>query len=368
MDADVIVIGAGPAGGMAAYQLAPRASVLLLERSRLPRDKTCSRVLTAKAAQMLAGAVDLEPAVCGSFAETRIGKGQVQNVHRHTPLRIADRASLDFSLLSAAARRGASVAEGVRVQAVYPEEGQVELASGKRLSAQVVIGADGAMGVASRAINGRLPGHALAMEARLRDPRPVGQRAARIGFDLPQGYCWAFPHDGGGLAVGGGSADPKVFGQMRGRIRRWVAVHFGVDVPPAALRAHFVPCRGVARCVAGRTLLVGDAAGLVDPLLGEGIAYALWSGILAARVCAEHLRGQGALSRYDHLVRAKILRFQRPLRAVSRLPGSGTVVTYALQAAPLRALGWRNMIERRPTGLAADLRPTSSGAGYPRQG
>ena len=154
MDADVIVVGGGPAGAMAAYQLAPHASVLVLERRQLPRDKPCSGVLTQKSLWMLAEAIDLDSVFCGWFAETRIGKGRLHQVHRHTPLWIANRSRMDFSLLTAAARRGAKVEEDMKVRVVNPGTGQVELASGRTLQARIIVGADGAMGVTSRAVHG----------------------------------------------------------------------------------------------------------------------------------------------------------------------------------------------------------------------
>lgn len=368
MDADVIVVGGGPAGAMAAYQLAPHASVLVLERRQLPRDKPCSGVLTQKSLWMLADAIDLDSVFCGWFAETRIGTGRLHQVHRHAPLWIANRSRMDFSLLTAAARRGARVEEDMKVRVVNPGTGQVELASGRTLQARIIVGADGAMGVTSRAVNGNLPAHAVAMEARIEDPRPLAKRRAVIDFSVPRGYFWAFPHAGQELAVGGGSAEGRTFGQLRRKLSRWAVEEFGVDLPRASLHAHFVPCMGVARRVAGKTMLVGDAAGLVDPLLGEGIAYALWSGALAARVCSDQLRGLAPLTWYDQLIRAHIEVFQRPLRIAARLPSAGTALALAVQATRVRRLGWRKVVERWPDDLRADLQMSSiqadAGSGF----
>lgn len=354
-DADVIVVGGGPAGAMAALQLAGEASVMVLERKRLPRDKTCSGLLSVKSMRLLSQVIDLRPVLCGAFRETRIGRGGMSARHRHAPMWIADRSRMDFALLAAAARRGARVEEEARVRNVWPEDGIVELFSGQRLRARVIIGADGATGVTSRALNGELPHHAVAMEARIQDPRPLSDRSAIIDFAVPRGYFWAFPHGTEVLAVGGGSADPRVFAQLRETIASWVQKSVGgIDAEPL-WHAYFVPFSGVPRLAAGRTLLAGDAGGLADPLLGEGIAYALWSGVLAAEVCGQHLQGRVQLDRYAKAVRGHIAAFQEPLRMVSRLPGAGTLIALAVQAPALRRLGWRKVVERCPRDLGFDL-------------
>jgi len=354
-DADVIVVGGGPAGAMAAYQLAGQASVMVLERRRLPREKTCSGLLSAKSMRLLSQLIDLRPVLCGGFNETRIGKGGMSARHRHAPMWIADRSQMDFALLAAAARRGARVEEEARVRRVWPEDGIVELTSGQRLRARAIVGADGATGVTSRALNGELPHHAVAMEARIHDPRPVADRPAIIDFAVPRGYFWAFPHGREVLAVGGGSADPRVFAQLRASLAGWVQQRIGSTGAQPLWHAYFVPFSGVRRLVAGRTLLAGDAGGLADPLLGEGIAYALWSGALAAEVCARHLRGQVELSSYAGVVRGNISAFQKPLRLVSQLPGAGTLIALAVQPLSLRRLGWRKVVERCPQEFGFDL-------------
>ena len=63
--------------------------------------------------------------------------------------------------------------------------------------------------------------------------------------------------------------------------------------------------------------MAGDAAGLVDPLLGEGIPYALWSGMLAAHCVVEHLCQGSALANYTDQVQREVINFQRPLRRIA---------------------------------------------------
>ncbi len=342
-DADVIVVGAGPAGGMAAWQLAPDCRVLLLERARLPREKLCSGVITAKSAAQLAPAVDLQACVIGRADEVVVTyRGHGTPMHLVRPLLFASRPRLDASLAEAAVRRGAQLAEGVRVVAADPEAATVRLADGRVLRARALIGADGAAGVCARAV-GEPPVPGTAIEARVLDPRGGGPRPALLEAALPGGYLWAFPKHDGTVAVGGGSFVPAIWPHLRARVGEWAKAAVGLH-PAAVARApgHRLPFLRPRRPQRGRLLLAGDAAGWIDPLLGEGIPYALWSGRLAARHALRCLEGGARWEDYAGAL-APLLRFRRPYD----LLGWRADRVRRLMAVPaVTRAGWRWLVDR----------------------
>lgn len=342
---DVIVIGAGPAGGMAAWQLGPHLRVLLLEKARLPREKLCSGVLSRKSVTQLP-CLDLLPALRGSVQQTWIGKRGRGTTHRHgSPLLFVSRARLDLALVEAAARRGANICDRCRVVRIDPAEGRVVLASGREIHARVIIGADGANGISVRALNDVLAPRGLAMEMHV--PDGCRQReAAAVDFCTPHGYAWAFPKADGSLAIGVGSLKPSPLIGLRQALEAF-ARRLSVALPTRCLPGHPMPAVPQRTLVAGRLLLAGDAAGLVDPLIGEGIPYALWSGRLAAQAAMEHLLAGAPLLAYRQAIR-QIERFLSPLRRMAQYRPLLERLGPTLSLTGVRAALWRMVIERQP--------------------
>ena len=200
---------------------------------------------------------------------------------------MTQRRRLDAFLVEQAVAAGAELRDGVRVEAIEPSEtGVAARIGGATVRAGALVGADGANGVVARtigvddaivrgvALEGNIPLEALA-------PRDLERTAVIELAALPGGYGWVFPKgDHANLGVGGwGSEGPR----LRDHLARLARAH-GVD-PEALteLRGHRLPMRRLGTPAgAGRTLLVGDAAGLVDPLSGDGMYEAFVSARLAA--------------------------------------------------------------------------------------
>ena len=296
---DAIVVGAGPAGSTAAQRLASGgASVLLVDRATFPRDKPCGGGLTMRAVKQLPFAVDPVVEQVVTTAELRLGQRRPAERGSGRPLAyMTQRRRLDHFLAEKAAAAGAEFRDGVKVTAVETDgTGATVTAGGERLSAAAVVGADGVNGVTARALG--LGGNrtiGVALEGNLPNGRlDAGRFHGRIVVDfatVPGGYGWIFPKaDHLNFGVGGWNDEgPKLREHLATFCRMYGIGMADLD----ELRGYRLPCRAHDSTLArGRGLVVGDAAGLLDPLTGDGMFEAVVSGRFAADAVARVLAGE----------------------------------------------------------------------------
>jgi geranylgeranyl reductase family protein len=266
---DALVVGAGPAGSLAAFHLARGgARVLLVDKARFPRDKPCGGGVTVRAQRLLPFSIGpvVEDEV--EWFDVRLGYGWTFTRRTAEPLiRMTQRRRLDAFLVEQAREAGAEFRDG-------ETPGDVE--------ARVVIGADGANGTTARKIglDGHLRTVALEGNAAVDLARFAGRAKVEFGV-IPGGYGWVFAkRDHVNVGVGGWLDQAP---QLRTHLRRLCEEH---GIPPDELtdiRGHHLPLRRPDAVPAvGRTALVGDAAGLIDPVSGDGIYEAFLSAGLAA--------------------------------------------------------------------------------------
>ena len=306
LEADVVVVGGGPAGAAAAIRLARAGrDVVVVDRARFPRDKCCGDGLTAGALRHLEP-LGLRPDAVSSWQTVddvwvRSPSGRRARFPmprgRGVYAAVARRTDLDASLLDVARAAGAKVHDGHALTGARLVEGHVELdVDGLGvLRARYAVGADGMWSPLRKALGADESGYLGEWHAFRQYFRSVGPQAADLWVwfepDLLPGYAWSFPLPGGRANVGFGiqrsSGIPvrhmkELWPELldRAHVREVLGPTAAAEAPH---RAWPIPAR-IDRATLhwGRALFVGDAAAASDPMTGEGIAQALVTGRLAA--------------------------------------------------------------------------------------
>lgn len=341
---DVVIVGAGPAGSSAALGALdedPSLRVLLLDRSTFPRDKSCGDGIAPHVLDALAG-VGAPDVVSGWRPLDRLelshGNVVVEGTMRRQ-VHVVPRTVLDARLVERAVAAGAELRQH-RVTSVTTDP----LTVSGGLRAGVVIAADGAGSVVRRALlNPRRELRAIAIRGYApTTPELQGRQIIRYGDRSHPSYAWAFDRGDGLANVGYGELLPPERGTRPPPTRRLLLEQLEALVPGAAStgsdwRGHHLPLSGFRwRQPDGPVLLAGDAAGLINPMTGEGIYYAVATGIGAGRTAARSLAGGrpgGAGAAHRSNVRRLLGTHLRHTWVASRLTHSPRMVEAGIRAA-----------------------------------
>ncbi|MHA2020351.1 MAG: geranylgeranyl reductase family protein [Candidatus Thorarchaeota archaeon] len=328
---DLMVVGGGPAGTSCARAAALGGlDVLLIDKDVFPRDKLCAGGLTQRVAGLLD--FDIDPVVERRFSGGRVysSSGACLEIRRDDYSGyLMKRAVFDNYLLGKAKEAGVEVVEGSKAVAVEQLRSGVRvLTLGDSYKAQLLVGADGVNGIVAKqvGVRARWKPETVALcisadisvdEEDVERCMSISDKEESIALDLyfglvEMGYGWCFPKRDE-LNIGIGCRIDRAANlrnQWKAFVRR-LEEQKGLSLDlsrQSAFRVPYGPSK--MNYVARRTMLVGDAAGLVSPISGEGIFYAIKSGQLAARVAckAAEKKEPYHVMRYGDILRKTLLK------------------------------------------------------------
>jgi geranylgeranyl reductase family protein len=323
---DVIIVGAGPAGATLAYELGKRGiGVLVLEKEKLPRYKCCAGGVTSKTAKLLD--FDISEVVEDTVYEVsftfNLGSPHLRQ-HSQPLIYTVMRDVFDYFLVKKAQQQGAVLIDGQRIAQIQVSGDWVEVSTADNsFRSRLVVGADGAYSVVARELGMvRSMEYVAGIESEIVVPEEeLAKWKSRVQMDLgciPGGYAWVFPKRNH-LSVGTGCLVSKAKSLNRRHQKFLNSLSIG-NYTIIRSSSHLIPTCTKGRLVwQDKALLLGDAAGLADPLTGEGIYNAILSAQLAAPVIENSLvHDKGKLEDYQEAVDEKIMSELRTARVLSK--------------------------------------------------
>jgi len=312
---DVIIVGSGPAGAIAAYELVKRGvKCLILEKDVLPRYKVCGGGIPFKVTKYL-------PFDISSVVEDIIYGVTFSHQFQDEFCKRSDKPLLycvmrdrfDSFLVNEAIKQGAILMDGQRVTGVQILEKQVLVTTiDYELSCQVVIGADGANSIVAKSLNLiQESSKSLGIQSEIIvDEKILSTQRGYIRLDwgtLPSGYAWLFPK---AKQFSVGVVGPTIIGRaLKSYLNKFKEYLGLLNSKTNLFRGHLLPFRLPKTNICKKKgLLVGDAAGLVDAFTGEGIFQAVRSSQIAASVVYDYLNKKSDdLSRYEELIDVQLM-------------------------------------------------------------
>jgi geranylgeranyl reductase family protein len=322
---DVAIIGAGPGGSTAARYLAMNGlKVGLIDKAKFPRDKACGGAIPSK----ILNTFSYLKSRSREFIKCIGSRGYLHSPDRKTvltgeiPLAMTLRSEFDNVLLEAAMEAGANTILGTRVKSIKfdKEKVTIDTKHSNSINARLIIGADGVNSIVARltALNIKWPSGSLVACKVAEIPCSLSDIMHYYGDEHTYhfysgswnqiGYGWVFPkYDT--VNIGLGIIDKAARG-LPSKFKGFVKLlqKEGVlkpDVDLSSTKGALVPVSGpIKSTVCDRCLLIGDAAGMVNPLTGGGIDYAMQSG----RIAAKTLIGAFEEERFD---KSFLMKYQR---------------------------------------------------------
>ena len=307
---DCIIVGAGPAGATAAYNLAKTGkSVLVIDKASFPRYKPCGGGVSPAIAQWFD--FDFAPVINNTVTQVKYTwkfddpiEVELQGV---TPMWMVRRDQFDNFLLKQALTIGAELKDNTTVTAIdlQGDNWQVKTTNGT-FSASYLIAADGAKGSMADWLG--FGKQQEVMAASLEIPIEVAENSRHMAYfdfgSLKNGFMWNFPKTDGYSFSGAFVRNRKGKAQELKKQLTNYANKFGLDLSNGKYTEYSLNLWQENQPLhTNRALIAGEAAGIVDPLIGEGIRPAIFTGMKAAESVANALAGnQDALAQYTETV------------------------------------------------------------------
>lgn len=308
---DCIIVGAGPAGASAAYHLAKKGhSVLVIEKASFPRAKSCGGGVSPAIAQWFD--FDFTPVVQNNVSQVKYtfkmsdpAEVQLEGV---TPMWMVQRDQFDNFLMQQATSQGVEFKDGTEVTGVtlQGDSWQVDTSNGA-FEGKYLIAADGANSVLAKWLGFSETEKVVA--ASLQVPGEVSDRRKTMAFfdfgSLKNGFMWCFPKADGYSLSAAYVRNPKgKADELKKQLTKYAEL-FELDTSNAEYKEHPLNLWQEDRALhSDRVLLAGEAAGIVDPLIGEGIRPAMFTGVTAANAVSSAIAGEAnALEQYTETIK-----------------------------------------------------------------
>jgi len=315
---DVIIAGGGPAGSILAFDLAKNGiSTVVLEKAHFPRYKPCGGGISLKAIKNIP--FDIHPVI------EKIPQGGILNFKGKRCFKVdletdfawlTMRAPFDAYLIEQAVGAGAQFFDGEPLLSFTETASEVKVKTPSReITGLYLVGADGVNSLVARTC--RLLPHrqtGIALEAELSlSPSALKAFGNHATFDFgacPHGYGWYFPkrdHISAGVFCARPGKTPNLRQALQNHIQSQPVLR---DAGVMHLQGHRIPLGGIRQTLnTRRVLLVGDAANLADPWLGEGVYYAVTSAHIAARTLQRSMeQSLPALSDYSRCINREMVK------------------------------------------------------------
>ena len=356
---DVLIIGSGPSGTSTALHLVKRdpawaRRIVIVDKAIHPRDKLCGGGITHLGHNILADlGLTLEPRHFEVKEARLLYHGQSYSFYGNPVFRIVRRSEFDHWLAQKAEQRGVTLRQGEAVKEIIPRDEYVEVVTDKAtFHAQVVVAADGSRSIVRRKLkwddDSRVARLVEVLTPEDPDAAPEFREAVAV-FDFTpmdeglQGYYWDFPSFVNGRPyMNRGVFDSRARPERpKADLKDILAEEMDErerELEDYELKGH--PIRwwsSDGRFARPRVILVGDAAG-ADPLMGEGISFALGYGQPASEAISDAFaRNDFSFDSYSQRLKEHPLFAQLSLRTrLARL-------VYRINYPPLVSLGWRLM-------------------------
>jgi geranylgeranyl reductase family protein len=330
---DCIIVGAGPAGGTAAYHLAKKGrSVLVLEKESLPRYKPCGGGVSPAIAEWFD--FDFSPVISIKADSIRctwkMGDPVEAELQTPEPVWMVRREAFDHYLIQQAQKQGAELQDNTEVTGIEfkSDYWQVKTAN-EPVTGRYIIAADGAKGPMAKwlGFKERKRRLAAALEAEAQ-AKVENSHIAHFEFGMVKnGYLWNFPKaDGYSIGIGtfiGG--EPQDF---KGNLSEYCKL-FGLELKTCSQYGHALCLwNGNQTLHTENAVLAGETACVVDPFTAEGIRPSIFSGMKAAQAIDQALAGDiNALEEYSQIINeqwgADMAWAQKLAGAFYRFPGIG---------------------------------------------